>query len=183
MSRFLTRFDGRFAHLAINGGLKMKYAREFIVNAVVGGLLVLLPIYLAVLVLLKGMQSVVGLLRPIAALLPDWVPGENFWSLVVVLIICFAVGAAVRTRVGRVVRERMEMSFFGRLPGYALFRGLSQRLAGERRERVEARARRDRGCARSGLHCRGTRRRPLHGVRAVCAHTVRRSRLHPPPRA
>jgi hypothetical protein len=58
----------RFAHLAIKGGLKMKYAREFVVNAVVGGLLVLLPIYLAVL-LLKGMQSVVGLLRPIAALL------------------------------------------------------------------------------------------------------------------
>jgi len=136
MSRFLTRFDGRFAHLAINGGLKMKYAREFIVNAVVGGLLVLLPIYLAVLVLLKGMQSVVGLLRPIAALLPDWVPAENFLSLVVVLIICFAVGSAVRTRAGRAVRERMEVSFFGRLPGYALFRGLSQRLAGESDENV-----------------------------------------------
>jgi ABC-type xylose transport system permease subunit len=80
-------------------------------------------------VLLKGMQSVVGLLRPIAALLPDWLPAENFLSLVVVLIICFAVGSAVRTRAGRAVRERMEMSFFGRLPGYALFRGLSQRLA------------------------------------------------------
>jgi hypothetical protein len=89
MSISLTRFDERLASLAINGGLKMKYAREFVVNAVVGGVLVLLPIYLAVLVLLKGMQSVVGLLRPIAALLPDWVPGENFWSLVVVLIVCF----------------------------------------------------------------------------------------------
>ena len=114
----------------------MKYAREFVVSAVVGGLLVLLPIYLAVLVLLKGMQSVVGVLKPIAALLPDWVPGENFWSLVVVLIICFAVGAAVRTRVGRVLRERMEMSFFGRLPGYGLFRSLTQRLAGENDENV-----------------------------------------------
>jgi uncharacterized membrane protein len=114
----------------------MKYAREFVVNAVVGGVLVLLPIYLVVLVLLKGMQSVVGVLRPIAALLPDWVPGENFWSLVVVLIVCFAVGAAVRTRVGRVVRERMEMSVFGRLPGYAVFRSLTQRLAGEGDENV-----------------------------------------------
>jgi hypothetical protein len=45
----------------------MKYAREFVTNAVVGGVLVLLPIYLAVLVLLKGMQSVVGLVRPISA--------------------------------------------------------------------------------------------------------------------
>ena len=64
----------------------MRYAREFVVSAVVGGLLVLLPIYLAVLVLLKGMQSVANLLRPIAALVPDWVPGENIWSLAVVLI-------------------------------------------------------------------------------------------------
>ena len=33
---------------------------EFAVNSVVGDLLVLLPLYLAVVVLLKGMQSVVG---------------------------------------------------------------------------------------------------------------------------
>jgi uncharacterized membrane protein len=109
----------------------MRYAREFVVSAVVGGLLVLVPIYLAALLLLKGMQSAANLLRPIAALLPAWLPGENIWSLVVVLIACFAVGAAIRTRAGRVVRERMEMAFFGRLPGYAVVRSLTQRLAGE----------------------------------------------------
>lgn len=109
----------------------MRYAREFVVSAVVGGLLVLVPIYLAALLLLKGMQSAANLLRPIAALLPAWLPGENIWSLVVVLIACFAVGAAIRTRAGRVIRERMEMTFFGRLPGYAVLRSLTQRLAGE----------------------------------------------------
>jgi uncharacterized membrane protein len=108
----------------------MRYAREFVVNAVVGGGLVLLPLYLAVLVLLKGMQSVVGLVRPIAALFPEAVPAEDALALLAVLIICFVVGAAVRTRAGRRVRERMETSFFGRLPGYAMFRGLTQRLAG-----------------------------------------------------
>ena len=108
----------------------MRYAREFVVNAVVGGVLVLLPLYLAVLVLLKGMQSVVGLVRPIAALFPETLPAENALALLAVMIICFSVGAAVRTRAGRIFRERMETSFFGRLPGYALFRGLTQRLAG-----------------------------------------------------
>ena len=53
----------------------MRYAREFAVNAVVGGVLVLLPLYLAVLVLLKGMQSVVVLVRPLAALFPETVTG------------------------------------------------------------------------------------------------------------
>jgi uncharacterized membrane protein len=109
----------------------MNYARAFIINAVVGGLLVLLPIYLAVLLLLKGMKAVVGLVRPIAALLPEWLPAEDALALVVVLIACFLVGAAVRTRVGRVVRQRMETGFLGRIPGYALFRSLTQRLAGE----------------------------------------------------
>jgi uncharacterized membrane protein len=114
----------------------MRYARELVVNTVIGGALVLVPIYLAVLLLLKGMQSVVGLVRPVAALLPDWVPGENLCALLIVLLVCFAVGTAVRTRAGRVARERVETSFFGRVPGYALFRSLTQRMAGEGEENV-----------------------------------------------
>jgi uncharacterized membrane protein len=109
----------------------MSYIRAFIINAVVGGVLVLLPIYLAVLLLLKGMKTVVDLVRPIAALLPEWLPAEDVLALLAVLIVCFLVGAAVRTRAGRVIRERMEVGFFGRIPGYALFRSLTQRLAGE----------------------------------------------------
>ena len=53
----------------------MKFAREFIINAMVGGVLVVLPIYLAVLVLLKGMQTVAKLVQPLAALLPGLVTG------------------------------------------------------------------------------------------------------------
>ena len=35
----------------------MKYAREFITSTVVGGLFIVVPVYLAVLLLLKGMKS------------------------------------------------------------------------------------------------------------------------------
>ena len=108
----------------------MKYAREFVTNTVVGGLLVVLPVYLAVLLLLKGMQAVVGLVRPVAALLPAWVPAEDILALLIVLIVCAGVGLAVRTGRGRAQRERIEKAFFGRLPGYALFRSLTQQLAG-----------------------------------------------------
>ena len=109
----------------------MKYAREFIWSTVVGGVFIVVPLYLAILLLLKGMKSVAGLVRPIAALLPAWLPAENLFSLVLVLALCFLVGVAVRTRTGRVVRERLEKAFFERLPGYALLRSLTQRLAGE----------------------------------------------------
>jgi uncharacterized membrane protein len=114
----------------------MKFAREFLANALVGGVLVVLPIYLAVLVLLKGMQSVAALVQPFAMLLPDWLPAGKLLSLLLVVLVCFVVGVAVRTRVGRTLREQMETSLFARLPGYALFRSLTQRLAGEERENV-----------------------------------------------
>jgi uncharacterized membrane protein len=112
----------------------MKFAREFFANVLVGGVLIVLPIYLAVLVLLKGMKSVAGLVRPFTLLLPAWLPAENLLSLALVLVVCFLIGISVRTRVGRILRERMEKSLFERLPGYALFRSLTQRLAGEDRE-------------------------------------------------
>jgi uncharacterized membrane protein len=109
----------------------MKYARELVTSTVIGGLFIVVPVYLALLLLVKGMKSVASLVRPIAALLPDWIPAEGFFSLVLVLVTCFVVGAAVRTRTGRVLRERVEKAFFERLPGYALLRSLTQRLAND----------------------------------------------------
>ena len=112
----------------------MKAAREFVTNTVIGGVFIVVPVYLAILLLLKGMQSAVRLVRPFAALLPDWLPAEGFFSFLLVLLVCFVVGAAVRTRGGRAVRERLEKVFFERLPGYSLLRSLTQRLAGDSEE-------------------------------------------------
>jgi uncharacterized membrane protein len=114
----------------------MKYAWEFVKNTLVGGLLIVVPLYLAVLLLLKAMKSVMGLVRPFAQLLPTWLPADNILSLLLVLILCFLIGLAVRAPVGRALRERLEQSLFERIPGYALFRSLTQRLAGESRENV-----------------------------------------------
>ena len=114
----------------------MKKLSEFMVSAFVGGLLVVVPIYLAVLLLLTLMQSVVAFVRPFAMMLPEWFPAEHVLSLLFVLILCCLIGAAVRTPAGRAIRERIERSLFEQLPGYALFRSLTQRLAGKDEESV-----------------------------------------------
>ena len=114
----------------------MKHVREFIGTSLAGGLLIVLPIYLSVLLLLKAMKAVAGLVRPVATLLPKWLPAEKFLSFLLVLIVCFLLGAAVRTPAGRVARERIEKSLFERLPGYALFRSLTQQLAGSGEEHI-----------------------------------------------
>src|SRR5215813_13994245 len=117
-------------------GLHMKQFVEFVVKAFVTGLLILVPVYLSVLLLLKAMQSVVDLVKPFAMLLPEWFPAEHVLSLLLVLIVCFLIGVAIRTPAGRAFRERIETSLFDRLPGYALLRSLTQRLAGQDEENV-----------------------------------------------
>ena len=100
-------------------------------NTFVTGALVLLPVYLTLLLLLKAMGAVAGLVRPLASLLPEWVPAERLISLLAVLGVCVLVGGATRTRAGRALGERLDKAFFERLPGYALFRSLTQQVAGK----------------------------------------------------
>jgi uncharacterized membrane protein len=114
----------------------MKKFSEFVVSAFVGGLLIVVPIYLAVLLLLKAMHSVVAVVRPFAMVLPAWFPAEHVLSLLLVLLVCFLIGVTVRTPAGRAIRERLETSLFERMPGYALCRSLAQRLGGEGEENV-----------------------------------------------
>jgi uncharacterized membrane protein len=114
----------------------MRQLLQFVARALVGGVLIVVPVYLSVLLLLKAMQSVGRVVRPFAMLLPEWLPSENTLSLLLVLIVCFLIGAAVRTRAGRATRERMERSLFERMPGYALLRSLTQQLTGSGQEKV-----------------------------------------------
>jgi uncharacterized membrane protein len=114
----------------------MKKFCEFAGSAFLSGLLIVVPIYLSILLLLKAMQSVVGFVRPLAMLVPAWFPAEHALSLLLVLIVCFLIGVAVRTAAGRAIRERIEKSLFERIPGYALLRSLTQRIAGKDEERA-----------------------------------------------
>ena len=81
----------------------MKQTMRAVWKALMRGLLIVVPVYLAILLLLKGMKSVANLVRPFTALLPDWVPAEELLSLLLVLAICAVIGATVGTRIGRCV--------------------------------------------------------------------------------
>jgi len=114
----------------------MKRGLDFVVRSFLAGFLIIVPIYLAVLLLLKAMKSLVGLVRPVAKLLPDSVPAETLLTLLLVLVICFLIGMVVRTRMGSAARQRLEKSLFERIPGYALIRSLTQQLTGTSQEKV-----------------------------------------------
>ena len=82
------------------------------------------------------MHAVVAVVRPCAMVLPAWFPAAHMLSLLLVLLVCFLLGAAVRTPIGRALRGRIETALVDRLPAYALVRSLTHRLAGEGEEHV-----------------------------------------------
>jgi uncharacterized membrane protein len=112
----------------------MKKSLRFAGRAVLSGFLIVVPIYLAVLLLLKAAQSVAGVVRPVTLLLPDWLPAERLLSLLLVLMMCFLIGVAASTRTGRAIRDRIERKFLERIPGYTVMRSLTQQLAGDSRD-------------------------------------------------
>jgi len=114
----------------------VKKLTEYVLTRLIAGVLIVAPIYLAILLSLKAMKTAAGLVKPFAHLVPAWLPADQVLSLLLVLVCCFFIGLAVRTPAGRAARERLEKSLFERLPGYALIRSLTQRLAGETRDQA-----------------------------------------------
>src|SRR6516162_7693614 len=101
---------------------------ESIGSALGAGVLVVAPVYLGVLLLLKIMQSLAVVVKPLARLLPDWLPAERLLSLLLVLLVCLVVGYLVRTRAGQAL---LGHTVFEKLPGYTLLRSLTLRIAGK----------------------------------------------------
>jgi len=112
----------------------LKRFRESVVQPLVAGFLLLLPIYLAILLLLKAMKSLGAVVRPLARLLPQWFPGETVVSLFLVLMLCFLVGIVLCTPSGQATRIRLENSVLQKIPGYEVIRSMTRQLAGQSQE-------------------------------------------------
>jgi uncharacterized membrane protein len=112
----------------------LKHYGESIVKTFVAGVLVVLPVYLATLLLLKAMKSLGAMVQPFAHLLPKWFPSEIVVSLLFVFLLCFFVGIALQSLMGQTTRARIENSLLNRIPGYAMFRSMTQQLIGETRD-------------------------------------------------
>jgi uncharacterized membrane protein len=109
----------------------LKRFGESVVKSLIAGILVVMPLYLALLLLLKAMKSLRGVVRPLARLLPQSVPAENVLSLVLVLLICLLIGIFLRTSVGQITLARLDNSVLQKIPGYEVLRSLTSQLAGQ----------------------------------------------------
>jgi uncharacterized membrane protein len=114
----------------------MKTLAEFTKTTLIGGLLIILPIYIAVLLLAKTIKALLALLEPVTAQVPAGVEFRQIVAILLLVAICFVVGLVVRTGPGLRAKNAFELAVLEKLPGYTFVRGLAKRLAGHSDERT-----------------------------------------------
>jgi uncharacterized membrane protein len=112
----------------------MRALAEFTKTTLIGGLLIILPIYIAVLLLAKAVKGLLEILSPVAGSLPAGVEFRQAATIILLIAVCFVVGLVVRTRPGLRAKDAFEQAVLEKLPGYTFFRGLAQRLTGRSEE-------------------------------------------------
>ena len=113
----------------------MRSLRAFVTDAIISGLLVVVPLYLTGLLLLKVVQSLQRVLEPVEELLPDLPFGEYVLAFLILLLLAFLVGAAMQTKAGLRLSDRVQDRLLSRIPGYTLFRGLTRQFTGSKDEK------------------------------------------------
>lgn len=114
----------------------MRTLAEFTKTTLIGGLLIILPIYVAVLLLAKAVKGLLGLLAPVTAQLPAGVEFRQIIAILLLIAVCFVVGLIVRTGPGLRAKNAFEQAVLEKLPGYTFLRGLAKRLTGSSEERT-----------------------------------------------
>ena len=112
----------------------MKTLTDFLRMTLVGGLLVVLPLWVSLLLLFKAIKGALALLQPIAKLVPQKFVHHDVVALCLLILICFAVGLLIRTQVGRVFGDWLEHHFLGRIPGFSIVQSMIRQLAGAKDE-------------------------------------------------
>jgi uncharacterized membrane protein len=108
----------------------MNRISEFVKTTMLGGLLVILPLALIVILLLRAIAMVRKALEPIVSIFPEPVIFPELTALFIVVAACFLTGLIFRTRIGEGIYQVSERLLV-HIPGYTLLRSLSQQITGE----------------------------------------------------
>ena len=99
-------------------------------TTLIGGFLIILPIYVSIILIAKAIQGLVAALKPITAVVLAYVQFREIIAALVIITICFIAGLIVRTGPGLRAKKAFEGAVLERLPGYTLLRGLAGRFTG-----------------------------------------------------
>jgi uncharacterized membrane protein len=109
----------------------MRTFAEFVKTTLIGGFLIILPIYVSIILIAKAVQGVLAAMKPVTAVVPASVEFRGIVAALVIIIVCFVAGLIVRTGPGLRAKNAFEGAVLERLPGYTLLRGLAGRFTGQ----------------------------------------------------
>lgn len=112
----------------------MEKIKEFFKTTILGGLLIVLPIYILILVFKWFFEFVIDNIRPIVSILVETVRLHEFIAsiiaIITTLLLFFAIGLMVRTRIGKFTFNFIEENFLKKFPFYKMIKDTVTQLFG-----------------------------------------------------
>ncbi|MFC7338794.1 DUF502 domain-containing protein [Haloferula chungangensis] len=99
-------------------------------SALITGLFVVLPAWLALLLFLKILVKLGVIVRPIAGHLPNEVNHPQIIAFIVFVFVCLIVGLLFNTAIGKAIGRSIEGAVLDRIPGYSSLRSIAAKTAG-----------------------------------------------------
>jgi uncharacterized membrane protein len=107
----------------------MKHPLNLLKSALVTGLLIVLPAWLAVLLLIQLLVRLGVLVKPLAARMPPGVDHPQLIAGALFILVCLAAGVLVQTAVGRILGKALGDNVFNRVPGYQSLRNIARQFS------------------------------------------------------
>ncbi len=117
--------------------------KRFINQSLIGGLTVLLPVIIVLLLIRWIYTSLTDIMAPFSSTLQDWLNLNQFEAnsliLLVLVLVCFLLGNFVSTRAGDWLWKKLESWMVRRIPGYRMVNDLVSQLVGNNRNKATRR--------------------------------------------
>jgi uncharacterized membrane protein len=111
---------------------------RFLPTCFVGGLLVILPLWLTILLVGGMVTTIRGALHPFAGVLLEGLAYPDLISFLILLLLCFVAGAFIQTQLAKSIGMGVDGRVLSMIPGYRLVRSLLHRLMGEHSDQTWA---------------------------------------------
>ena len=120
-----------------HAGTIMNRIKQFFISAVVGGLLVILPVALLLFTINWVFEMIRGMISPLTdalltqASLPAYV--ADLVVIVALVLLCFLVGMIVRTRLGKWLYSVLDSKLLMKAPGYSIIKETVAQFIGNKK--------------------------------------------------
>jgi len=108
---------------------KKKRVKKFFTTTLMGGLLVILPVVIILWAFNMLVKFVVSNITPVTMIVNKFINVKYLPEIIlVIVVICFLVGLAVRTKLGNWIHINVEEKILTKIPGYSMVKGAINQL-------------------------------------------------------